>query len=287
MSQTLSETTRTRTSRPRRWRTFAAALATAAGLIGAAGAETVADPRLDVVYVPTPQAVVDRMLEIAEVRPADFVVDLGCGDGRMVVTAAQKFGARGLGVDIDERRIAEANANARAAGVSDKVEFRVGNLYDVELSQVDVLALYLLNEINLKLRPTIQSTMKPGSRVVSHAFHMGDWVADHEERVAGRIVYSWVVPAQAAGRWQLRQGERRIDLALDQKHQFLSGSASENGRSVALREGRVNGSEISYVLETRAGERQSYRGRIAGDEIVSLAGESAPWRATRLSRRAP
>lgn len=150
-------------------------------------------PDLDVPYVPTRQAVVDAMIELAGVKPGDIHYDLGCGDGRIVITAAKK-GAIGTGVDIDPQRIQEANENARAAGVTDKVTFVEGNLFDMDFSKASVLTLYLLPDVNLKLKPKILSEMKPGSRVVSHAFHMGDWEPDEKIVVEGSTLYLWVVP---------------------------------------------------------------------------------------------
>jgi len=128
---------------------------------------------LDVIYIPTPQVLVDRMLEMAEVKATDYVIDLGCGDGRMVVTAARKYGAHGYGVDINPVRINESNDNAAKAGVTDKVTFKVANLFNENMSKAEVMTMYLLDEINLALRPKILSELKPGSRVVSHAFDMG------------------------------------------------------------------------------------------------------------------
>lgn len=149
---------------------------------------------LDVPYVPTPQNVVYGMLELADVKKGEVVYDLGCGDGRIVITAAKKFGATGIGVDLNPERIKEANANAVEANVEDKVKFYEGNLSDFDFSKADVLTLYLLPDVNLTLKPKIQEEMKPGSRVVSHAFSMGDWEPDQEITVDGRTVYLWIIP---------------------------------------------------------------------------------------------
>lgn len=149
---------------------------------------------LDVPYVPTPQNVVDGMLDLANVGKGDVVYDLGCGDGRIVITAAKKYGATGIGVDLNPERIKEANENAREAGVEDKVTFHEGNLFDFDFSKASVLTLYLLPDVNLKLMPKILSEMKPGSRVVSHAFDMGDWKPDGQISVDGKSVFLWIVP---------------------------------------------------------------------------------------------
>jgi len=152
----------------------------------------------DVPYVPTPQAVVDEMLKLAEVGKGDVIYDLGCGDGRIVITAAQKHGARGVGVDIDPQRIAESNENARKAGVTDRVKFMVQDLFTTDFKEATVVTLYLLPDVNLKLRPKLLRELKPGTRIVSHAFDMGDWKPDKTVQVEGRTIYYWVVPAAAA-----------------------------------------------------------------------------------------
>jgi ribosomal protein L11 methylase PrmA len=157
------------------------------GLSGAAQA-------FDVPYVPTTEAVVDKMLEMAKVGPDDVVYDLGSGDGRIVITAAQKYGAKGLGVDIDPERIKEANQNAQAAKVTDKVKFKQGDLFEVDLRPATVVTLYLLPDINLKLRPKLLSELKPGTRVVSHNYHMGDWKPEQTVQLEGHTVYFWTIP---------------------------------------------------------------------------------------------
>jgi precorrin-6B methylase 2 len=148
----------------------------------------------DVPFVPTPEPVVERMLELAKVGPNDVVYDLGSGDGRIVIAAASKYGARGVGIDIDPNRVREARDNAREAGVADRVEFRQGDLFKADIGEATVVTLYLLSSINTKLRPKLLSELKPGTRVVSHAFAMGDWEPVQTDTVEGRTVYYWVVP---------------------------------------------------------------------------------------------
>ncbi len=151
--------------------------------------------KLDVPYVPTPQSVVDEMLNLAAVTKNDVVYDLGCGDGRIVITAAKKYGARGVGIDIDPERIKEANANAQHAGVSDRVKFMEQDLFQTDFKEASVVTLYLLPDINLRLRPKLQSELKPGTRVVSHAFDMGDWKPDKTVSVDElRTIYLWTIP---------------------------------------------------------------------------------------------
>ena len=149
---------------------------------------------LDVPYVPTPQAVVDKMLDIAKVTGEDYLIDLGSGDGRIPIAAAKRFGTKGMGVEIDPVRIQEAKTNAVNARVADKVEFRKQDLFETDLSQATVLTMYLLPRVNLQLRPRILNKLKPGTRVVSHSFDMGDWKPDQKIIVDGRPIYLWIVP---------------------------------------------------------------------------------------------
>lgn len=161
----------------------------------AAMAQTTEEPpKLDVPYVPTPQEVVDRMLDMGKVRRSDLLYDLGCGDGRIVVTAARKYGARGVGIDIDPRRIEEARQNAQQAGVTERTEFHVGNLFETDFSRATVVTLYLLPELNQKLRPQLWRQLKPGTRIVSHAFDMGEaWPPERTVRVLNSTLYSWTI----------------------------------------------------------------------------------------------
>jgi ribosomal protein L11 methylase PrmA len=148
----------------------------------------------DVIFVPTPQEVVDAMLKVAKVSKDDFIFDLGSGDGRIPITAAKVYGARAIGIDIDPVRIAEANANAKAAGVTDKVKFLNQDLFTTDISQATVVTLYLLPSLNLKLMPKLMKELKPGTRIVSHAFDMGDWKPEQTLNIEGRSVYYWTIP---------------------------------------------------------------------------------------------
>ena len=150
----------------------------------------------DVPYVPTPEKVVEEMLNLASVKKSDVVYDLGSGDGRIVITAARKYGVKGVGVDIDPERIAEANENARAAGVTHLVEFHKNDLFKEDISQATVVTLYLLPQVNLRLKPKLFKELKPGTRIVSHSFDMGDWKPDQQLDVEGRKIYFWVIPAK-------------------------------------------------------------------------------------------
>jgi predicted RNA methylase len=154
----------------------------------------------DVIFVATPAVVVRAMLEVAKVTPDDLVLDLGSGDGRIVIAAATEFGARGVGIEIDAALIEEARDNARNAGVADRVRFLQKDLFQADISEATVVTLYLLPPLNLKLRPKLLTDLKPGTRVVSHAFHMGDWAPERELNVDGRKVYLWVIPPNAGGK---------------------------------------------------------------------------------------
>jgi predicted RNA methylase len=154
----------------------------------------------DVLYVPTPPAVVDEMLRMANVKTGDVLYDLGSGDGRIPITAARKYGIRAVGIDIDPRRIAEANENARVAGVTDKVQFILGDLFQADISEATVVTLYLLDSLNEKLRPKLLRELRPGTRIVSHEFGMGNWLPEDSANVGGNMVYFWTVPANAVTR---------------------------------------------------------------------------------------
>jgi len=180
---------------------FASAVLTNVLMIECARAQ---DQIFEVPYVPTPDKVVEEMLRLVNVGKNDVVYDLGCGDGRIVITAALKYGARGVGVDIDPERIKESNENARKAGVADRVKFLQQDLFETNFSEATVVTLYLLPDVNLKLRPKLLSELKPGTRIVSHAFDMGDWKPEKVVKVPGndreRTIYYWVVPAGGGNR---------------------------------------------------------------------------------------
>ena len=164
-----------------------------------AGQQSVVDQaaplrRPDVIYVPTNPEVVDAMLKLANVTKDDVVYDLGCGDGRIVVAAARAYGAKAIGIDIDPQRISEANANAKTAGVEGRVKFILGDLFQQDFKDATVVTLYLLNQLNLKLRPKLWKELKPGTRVVSHAFDMGDWQPEQKQDVGGTTIYMWRIP---------------------------------------------------------------------------------------------
>jgi SAM-dependent methyltransferase len=233
-----------------------------------------AQPRkLDVPYVPTPQDVVEAMLKLAAPRPDDFLVDLGCGDGRIPITAAKTYGTRGLGVDLNPQRIAEARANAVAGRVTDKVEFIEGDLFKTDFSKATILTLYLLPDVNFRLRPRILD-MRPGTRVVSHDFDMADWKAKKIETFGTyKKVYFWVVPAKVQGRWKAEIDGMETELVLEQKFDDVAGSASRNGKV----SGRLDGDRISLQLTDRDGRARKLEGRVTAAGTM----EGSGWRAQR------
>jgi SAM-dependent methyltransferase len=232
---------------------------------------------LDVVYVPTPRETVDRMLQVTEVSSADYVIDLGSGDGRIAI-AAGRLGARALGVDLDPARIQDAQQNAKRAGVTDRVTFRQQNLFETDLSPATVLTMYLLPSINVKLRPKILA-LRPGTRVVSHDFTMGDWKSDLTETNNWRI-HMWVVPAHVAGKWQVRIANRTFDLALDQTYQEYRGTANVDGRTLPLRGTRLRAATIEFTVELD-GQAATLRGVVNGDRMQGRSAGGTEWSATR------
>jgi 16S rRNA G966 N2-methylase RsmD len=262
------------------------------------------DGRGDVVYVPTPQIVVDTMLEMAKVGPKDFVIDLGSGDGRIIITAASKRGARGGGVDLDTVLLKLANQNAQKAGVTDKVHFVEQNLFLTDLSKATVLTTYLLPQMNLRLRAKVMS-LKPGTRVVAHDYHFGEWHPDEQrelivpEKKVGTpgisYLFSYVVPARVPGKWQsllnIDGRETPMEFTLLQEFQELEGKVDIRDRSSDLR-GRMDGERIRIVAGGRSGVlRHEFTGRVDGGNITgTLAiGEGAarkqvPWTAKQVLR---
>jgi methylase of polypeptide subunit release factors len=256
----------------------------------------------DVVYVPTPQVVVDEMLSMAKAGPRDFVIDLGSGDGRMVITAAKKFGARGFGVDLDPVLLKRSNDTARAEGVADRARFVDQNLFETDLSQATVITTYLLPEMNARLRPKILA-LRPGTRVVAHDYHMGDWIADEErtlqvpEKKVGNpgvsYIYLWIVPARVAGRWASElvtaAGAQKVEFSFDQRYQMLDGVARTGGQELKLRAPKIDGERVSFSLLGKV--RQDFSGAVKGDAIEGTVrtGEGAgavttPWTAKLVAR---
>lgn len=240
-----------------------------------------ASPNLDVPYVPTPPDVVNRMLEMAEVQPDDYLIDLGSGDGRIVITAVRDWGVHeALGVDIDPERVAEARDNASQAGIANRAKFKEGDLFETDFSDATVLTMYLLRSVNERLRPTILNELDPGTRVVSHAFDMGDWQPDQSDVINGHKVFLWVVPARVEGSWQLTtQDGEEIPLSLTQEYQNIEARAEINGQTIDLDAEGLRGNEISFTLGA-----DRYVGVVNGDSIEPRPEHdtTADWRAQRI-----
>jgi len=232
-------------------------------------------PDLDVPFVSTEYDIVRAMLDLAGTNGDDFVIDLGSGDGRIPIIAARDKGARGLGVDLDPARIRESTANAQRAGVADRVAFRQQDLFVTPLADASVLTLYLLPEINMQLRPRILGEMRPGARVVSNTFDMGDWQPDARRNVQNTNIFLWIVPARVGGRWQLRTADGEATLNLEQRFQRVSGTVRANGRSTPLRDVQLRGPQIAFGADLGGGLRR-FVGRVDG---ANMAGEG--WQAAR------
>jgi hypothetical protein len=275
-------------------RTGCRALAAAAAFVACAALATDAS----VPYVPTPQDVVERMLEMAKVGPQDYLIDLGSGDGRIVVTAARKHGTRGFGVDLNPTRIGEANENARKAGVTDKVQFYQRDLFETDLSEATVVTMYLLPRVNLELRPKLLD-LKAGTRIVSHDFSMGDWAADEHVQMnskdkyggSGGIsdIYLWIVPAKVAGTWQARLQIRGkpvdYEFRLDQQFQSVSGTARVGGRSVKLQNAALSGNQLTMQFTADvdgASMKHDFTAQVGDGEMNGTADLSGAKRAAKL-----
>ena len=275
----------------------------------------------EVPFVPTPMEVVEKMLKMAQVGKDDVLYDLGCGDGRIVITAAKKFGCRGVGIDIDPERIKDSRKNAIEAGVQDRVQFKQLDLFQAEISEATVVTLYLLSEVNLRLRPILLRDLKPGTRVVSHEFNMGKWEPDAATSVKSgdrddpvqedywdlyeidywdsHQVYFWIIPANVAGTWKVTMpdiaGKKELTLKLDQEFQRVKAEAFE-GRSpipVFIKDEKIKGNTLQFSVERKQkGRTESlhFEGRVQDQvmqgtlTIEGLPGkEKIKWKATRIS----
>ena len=242
----------------------------------------------DVIWVPTPDEVVERMLTMAQVTPNDLVMDLGAGDGKIAIAAAKKFGARAVGIEYNPDMVKHANANAQAAGVAGngagKALIRHGDIFATDFSKADVITMYLLPALNMKLRPQILS-MRPGTRVASHSFTMEDWEADEISSSDGRRAYFWIVPANVMGSWTLEAMNRRTELNFEQTFQKISGTVALGALHAGLREPRLRGAAISFAYVDSAGVRRDFSGRVSGRRMEGTfrdeKGQEGRWSATR------
>ena len=254
-------------------------------------------------FVSSPPEVVDRMLQLAEPKAGERLVDLGSGDGRIVIQAAKRFGAQGLGVEIDPSLVRRATENARRAGVEALARFAVQDLFETDLRGVSVVTMYLLPEVNLKVMPRLLQDLKPGARIVSHDYGMGDWAPDETvellvaEKMVGPLgrsrILLWLVPADARGAWRSEVPEfgGAWEFRIAQKYQRLDAEARAQGREMRVHGSRLRGEEIKLVVTGNVGGKVRnllFRGhvrgdRIAGDVLISDGEESTtrPWTATR------
>ena len=230
----------------------------------------------DVIWVPTEEEVVATMLDLAKIQPRDYVIDLGSGDGRIVIEAVRRHGVQALGVEYNGELVSLAQCLAEVERVSDKAQFVQADIFETDFSAATVLMMYLLPDLNLRLMPTILK-MKPGTRVVSHSFLMGDWAP--EERKVGDIhnAYLWIVPANAAGNWTFSQsgGGLTITAAITQKFQMLDGSTRAGSRESPIIGGRMRGAQIEMTFHDAAGMVRRLNGSLEGGRIVaSIAGQA-------------
>lgn len=238
---------------------------------------TVGQEGKDVIWVPTPQALVDKMLDMAKLTARDIHYDLGSGDGRTVITAAKR-GAQAYGVEFNPDMVRLSERAAAKEGVADKAKFINGDIFKTDFSSATVVTLYLLPSLNVKLRPTLLN-MKPGTRVVSHAFSMENWEADQTETVEGRTAYLWIVPALVSGAWQMPGGG---ELSFVQNYQMLAGVLRQGGKDSTVK-GRLSGDRITFTAADTNGTRE-FSGRVSGNAMegtVKQQGGEAKWSATR------
>lgn len=252
----------------------------------------------DVPFVPTPYVVIEEMLRLARVAPQDYVMDLGSGDGRVLITAAQRYGATGMGVDLDGDLVAQSLASAAEAGVADRVTFRQQDLFKTDFSRATVITMYLLPGVMMRLQPRLLD-LKPGTRLVSHDFRLGDWKPDVTTQIR-KNTFLWIVPAKVAGLWRVRVGlpggDHDIDLELRQQYQEVDGHGKFGQRHAQIWETRLNGDQLSFVMvDDRDRENEAalyFEGRVNGDVIEGRVRRGTgnaqtvhPWRAVRAAAR--
>jgi SAM-dependent methyltransferase len=235
----------------------------------------------DVIWVPTPEDLVERMLRMAQTTPNDFVIDLGSGDGRIAIAAAKKFNARSMGIEYNPDMVELSTRNASKEGVAGKVRFAKADIFESDFSQATVITMYLLPGLNLKLRPKLLD-MKPGTRIVSHQFNMDDWQPDETTNIDGRRAYFWLVPAKVQGTWRLSDG---FDLTLEQKYQMLEGTVKLGNVNAGLRDAKLAGDRISFAFVDQGGVRRDFTGKVNGNTMEGTVkletGAESRWTATK------
>jgi SAM-dependent methyltransferase len=224
--------------------------------------------QLDVPYVPTPENVVEQMLDVVNVGPGDYVIDLGSGDGRIVIAAAKR-GAVGHGIDIDPKRIREANENKVNKGVEGKVMFLEGDLFEADFSRASVVTMYLLNSVNLKLRPYLLKNLRPGTRIVSHDFDMADWEPDKQLKEGYSDIYYWVIPANAEGNWKWRTDGDGFTMSVKQNFQQIEVNAKSGNTNLKIHDPVLSGERIGFTATNPSnGHEYVFNGRIDGSNIT-------------------
>jgi len=238
----------------------------------------------DVIWVPTPDEVVDRMLRMAQVTKDDIVYDLGAGDGKIAIAAAKKFGARSTGIEYNPDMAKHAQGNVEKAGVAGRARILNGDIFVTNFSEATVVTMYLLPALNLKLRPTILQ-MRPGTRVVSHSFTMDDWEPDEISSMDGRRAYFWLVPANINGGWSLESGSDKFELSIEQRFQKIEGTIGLGHTQGGLRDARLRGSQVSFAFVGNDGVKREYTGRVSGQKMEgSFRGDNGSegrWSATK------
>ncbi len=245
---------------------------------------TVGQAGKDVIWVPTPEELVSAMLDMARVTAADFVMDLGSGDGRIAIAAAKR-GARAMGIEYNPDMVALSRENAQEAGVADRATFRQADIFETDFSKATVVTMYLLPDLNLRLRPKILE-LKPGTRVVSHAFTMDDWEPDQTADVEYRTAYLWIVPAKVAGTWSWTAAGGEAELTLVQTFQKIEGTLKSGSKEWPLKGAKLEGEKIAFSVEENPNTVRDYSGQVKGDVITGTAkagsGPAAAWTAKRI-----
>jgi len=238
----------------------------------------------DVIWVPTPDDLVERMLRMAQTTPNDFVIDLGSGDGKIAIAAAKKFGARSMGIEYNPEMVDLSNRNAAREGVAARAKFVRADIFESDFSQATIVTMYLLPGLNIKLRPRLLD-MKPGTRIVSHQFNMDDWQPDEITNHDGRRAYFWLVPAKVQGPWRIHSGGDAWEMTLDQRYQVIEGRVRLGALQAGLRETRLQGDKISFAFVDSIGARREFTGRVSGATMEGTVrpenGAEARWSATR------
>ena len=254
--------------------------------------ESFNNDQLNVGFVPTSDEALSKMLEFADLKFDDHLIDLGCGDGRIVIEAAKR-GVSGYGVDLDPSRIEESWENAKKAGVSNMVNFEVMNLFDLDLSEATVLTMYLLEEINLKLKPKLFEQLKPGTRVVSNTFSMGDWRADKTWGLDCGNVYLWIIPANAKGKWQWMLNNRKYEAEINQIYQLIQVQLYEEGTLLQTMESKLSGEKITILAKnTQTGSIIKFDGIVKDNNISGTFEQmekgirtSSDWKASKVDAK--